>query len=116
MTFLSRFSPVRAYRDLRLFLSHRERHELVFLALAMVVTTVVISGFYYDSRIEKPYKRPEIIWVDSWPESRTDAEIKAKQAVDKVEQDRLRALLKQKQEERQAEFKRLNDKLERWGL
>jgi hypothetical protein len=116
VSYFSRFSPVRAYRDLRLFLSDRQPYELIFLALAIVVTGVVIAGFYVDSRIEKPYERPEIIWVDSWPADRTDAEIKAKQAVDKVEEDRLRALLAQKQAERRAEFKRLNDKLERWGL
>jgi hypothetical protein len=116
VSYFSRFSPIRAYRDLRLFLSDRQPYELIFLALAIIVTGTVITVFYFDSRIEQPYKRPEIIWVDSWPADRSDAQIKAKQAVDKVEEDKLRALIAQKQAERRAEFKRLNDKLERWGL
>lgn len=113
---LARFSPMRAYRDLRLFLSYRQRHELVFLALAIVVTGVVIAGFYVDSRIEKPYKRPEITYFESWPAARTDEQIKAQQAIDQVKKERRLAELKALQEERKAEFKRLNDKLERWGL
>ncbi len=116
MTFLERLSPLRAGRDLRLFLSYRQPYELVFLALAILVTTVVIAAFYVDSKIEKPYQRPEITYFESWPSSRTDEQIKAQQAIDKVKEDKLRAELKARQEERKAEFKRLNDKLERWGL
>ncbi|PCD02366.1 hypothetical protein COC42_13105 [Sphingomonas spermidinifaciens] len=116
MSFLERISPLRAWRDLRLFLSYRQPYELGFLALAIVVTTVVITAFYIDSNIERPYKRPEITYFESWPSDRTDAQIRAKQAVDKVEEDRLRAEFKARQEARKAEFKRLNDKLERWGL
>ena len=116
MTFLERLSPLRAWRDLRLFLSYRQPYELVFLALAILVTTVVIAAFYVDSRIEKPYQRHEITYFESWPSSRTDEQIKAQQAIDKIKEDKLRAELKARQEERKAEFKRLNDKLERWGL
>jgi hypothetical protein len=116
VSYLSRFSPARAYRDLRLFFSYRQPHELIFLLLAMLFTGVLIAGFYYDSKMEKPYERPEIMYFESWPEDRTDAQIKAQQAIDKVKQDKQLALLKQKQEERKAEFKRLNDKLESWGL
>lgn len=116
MSFLERFSPLRAWRDLRLFLSYRQPYELVFLALAVVVTGVVIAGFYVDSKIEKPYKRPEITYFESWPATRTDEEIKAQQAIDQAKKDKLMAEFKARQEERKAEFKRLNDKLERWGL
>lgn len=116
MTFLERLSPLRAWRDLRLFLSYRQPYELIFLALAIIVTTVVIAAFYVDSKIEKPYKPPEITYFESWPASRTDAQIKAQQAIDQAKKEKLMAELKAKQEERKAEFKRLNDKLERWGL
>lgn len=116
VSYLSRFSPLRAWRDLRMFLSYRQPHELLFLVAAILITGIIITGFYFDSRIERPYERPEIMYFESWPESRTDDQIKAQQAIDKIEQDKRMALLKQKQEERKAEFKRLNDKLESWGL
>ncbi len=116
MTFLERLSPLRAWRDLRLFLSYRQPYELIFLALAIIVTAVVIAAFYVDSKIEKPYKPPEITYFESWPADRTDAQIKAQQAIDQAKKEKLMAELKAKQEERKAEFKRLNDKLERWGL
>ena len=45
----SRFSPVRAYRDLRLFLRGRQPYELGFLALAMLVTGFLIYAFSKDS-------------------------------------------------------------------
>ncbi|WP_315762894.1 hypothetical protein [Sphingomonas sp. Y38-1Y] len=116
MSLLARFSPMRAWRDLRLFLSYRQPYELGFLALAIIVTAIVILGFYADSKMERPYKRPEITYFQSWSADRTDEQIKAQQAIDKVKEDRLRAEFKARQEERKAEFKRLNDKLERWGL
>jgi hypothetical protein len=116
VSYLSRFSPVRAWRDLRLFLSYRQRHELVFLILALGITSLLIAGFYVDSKIEKPYQPPEIVYFESWGSDRTDQQIKAQQAIDKVKKDEQIAAFKRKQEERKAEFKRLNDKLERWGL
>jgi hypothetical protein len=116
VSFLSRFSPIRAWRDLRLFLSHRERHELIFLVLAMGVTGVVLAGFYYDSKIERPYKPPEITYFESWPENRSDEAIKAQQVIDQAKKEKRLAEIERRQAERRAEFKRLNDKLERWGL
>lgn len=116
MSFLERFSPLRAWRDLRLFLSYRQPYELGFLALAVGVTGIVIAGFYVDSKIEKPYKRPEITYFESWPATRTDEQIKTQQVIDQAKKDKLMAELKARQEARKAEFKRLNDKLERWGL
>lgn len=115
MNYIRRFSPLRALRDLRVFLSHRQPYELWFLLLSIVITTTLMLVFMKDSRFEKPIKR-EIIYFDSWAMSRTDAEIIAQQQVDKAIRDKQRADYRARVEKRQAEFKKVDDAMERWGL
>lgn len=115
MQFFARMSPLRAVRDLRLFLHQRQKHELIFLFLSVLLTGLLLIGFAKDSKVEKVY-RPEIIYVQQWRLDRTDAEIIAQQAID--------APIKQKQideenrrrAELRASFQRAEDKLKKWGL
>lgn len=115
MSFFARFSPLRAYRDLRTFLSYRSKHELWFGIAAIVFTGSILAAFVHDSRIPVPYKR-EITYFDNWPSNRTDAQIIAKQKIDQVERDKQKAELEERRAARQAEFKKVDDALERWGL
>ena len=115
MTFFARMNPLRALRDLRLFFHQREPYELGFLVLAVVLTGLLIIGFAKDSSIEKVYK-PDIIYVEQYKLTRTDAEIVAQQKIDQAKRDKEQAALRARQEKTQAEFKRLDDKLEKWGL
>lgn len=115
MKFFSRFSPVRAYRDLRLFLSQRQPYELGFLALAMAITGFFIFAFMRDSYAEPEY-RPNIIYVQQWRADRTDAEIIAQQKIDEPIRQKALAEQRKADEERRAGFKRLDDKLKSWGL
>lgn len=115
MPFFSRMSPVRAYKDLRQFLAAREPYELGFLVLAMAITGFFVYAFAHDSYVEPAYKR-DIIYVQQWRLDRTDAQIRAQQAIDapikaaqiKAEQDR--------QERNRAEFRKLDDRLKAYGL
>lgn len=115
MSFLARFSPVRAYRDLRLFLAQREPYELGFLLLAMAVTGFFIFAFLRDSHVEATYK-PNIIYVQQWTADRTEAQILAQQKVDQAQRTRDLADQRRREEENRAAFKRLDDKLKRYGL
>lgn len=115
MNFLTRLSPFRAIRDLRFFLAQRQPYELGFLALSMVVTTAIIAGFVKDSRVEKPYKK-NIVYVEQWPLTRTNAEIVAQQKIDQVERDKEKAEQLRREKELQAEFKKLDDRLKAVGL
>jgi len=115
MAFFTRFSPFRAIRDLRFFLAQRRPYELGFLALAIVVTGLLLVGFMTDSRVEKVYK-PDIVYVQQWRLDRTDAQIRAQQKIDQPIKDKAIAEQKRREAETQAEFKRLDDKLEAWGL
>lgn len=115
MSFFTRFSPVRAIVDLRFFLSQRQPYELGFLALSIVIVALLIAGFVHDSHEERPYKR-EIVYVQQWPLSRTDAEIRAQQKIDGVKEARLRAEEEKRQKAIQAEFKKLDDRLKAYGI
>lgn len=115
MGFFSRFSPVRAYRDLRFFLSLRQPYELGFLVLAMAITGFFVYAFAYDSSIEPVYK-PNIIYVEQWRADRTDAEIIAQQKIDEPIRQKALAEQRKADEERRAAFQRVDKKLEAWGL
>ena len=116
MTFLRFFSPAAAWRDLRLFLATRRRHEMVFMALALAVTVLIIFVFFRDTMgITKPYER-NIIYVEQWPITRTDEQIKAQQKIDQAKKAIQLAELKKRREAKQAEFKKVDDWLTRHGF
>jgi len=115
MNYFARFSPLRGIRDLRLYLAQRRPFELGFLALSVVVTSAVVAGFAHDSHADRVYRK-NIIYVEQWPASRSDAEITAQQKIDQVIAHKKQAELEKLQKERQAEFKRLDDKLKAMGI
>ncbi len=115
MSFFSRMSPLRAYKDLRDFLATRERYELGFLALAMAITGFLVYAFAHDSYVEPVYKR-DIIYVQQWTADRTDAQIRAQQAIDAPIKAKRMAEVQAARDKQQAAFKKADDQLSRWGL
>ena len=115
MQFFSRMSPLRAFRDLRFFLNQRQPYELWFLVLAVTITSVLIWAFAHDSYFEKEYK-PNIIYVEQWPADRTDVQIRAQQKIDYVKKKERLAEEKAAQDQRRAEFKKVDDALTKWGF
>ncbi|MBB4087232.1 hypothetical protein ACLN6N_11120 [Sphingomonas carotinifaciens] len=115
MSFFGRFSPRRAYQDLRLFLSHRQPYELGFLALAVGITGFFVYAFARDDYVPVPYK-PDIVYVEQWSADRTDAEIVAQQKIDYFKKKKMLAEQKAAEEAKRAEFKKVDDALSRWGI
>ncbi len=115
MGFFSRFSPLRAYRDLRFFLASRQPYELWFLIAALMVTGFLVYAFAKDSYAEPEY-RPEIIYVEQWPADRTDAQIVAQQKLDAPIKAKRLAEQKKREDETRAAFKRMDDKMTDMGL
>jgi len=115
MSFFARLSPFRAIRDLRMFLSQRRPYELGFLLLSVAITGVILVGFAKDSHFEKAYK-PDIIYVKQWTLDRTDEQIRKQQIIDQVQIDKDTAERKRQEAALQAQWKRLDDKLNRWGI
>lgn len=116
MSMFSRFSPLRAIRDLRAFLRSRKPSEVVFLALSVAVTWTVVQVFARDTHMERDYQEPDIIYVQNYKANRSDLEIKIKQQADLPEELARKEAIIAKQKKRQEEFKRLDDKLKSWGI
>ncbi|RJF93776.1 hypothetical protein D3876_05660 [Sphingomonas cavernae] len=108
-------SPWRALRDLRGFLAMRQKHELIFGFLSIMITTLLIAGFYVDSRFEKPWKR-DVQYVESWPLDRSLEQIRAQQKIDMEKKKVLQAELEKRRQERMKSFQRLDKKMDDLGL
>lgn len=115
MSFFARMSPVRAINDLRAYLAGRPAYELIFLMGAILVTTFLIYLFARNDYTAPPYE-PDIIYVEQWPANRTDAQIRAAQKIDQNVKEKRLAEEKAAQEKKQAEFKKLDDALSKWGI
>lgn len=115
MSYFGRFSPIRAYRDLRVFLGSREPHELGFLVLAMAITGFLIYAFEKDSTMAPEYRR-DIVYVEQWRADRTDAEIRAQQKIDGPIKAKRVADEEAGIARRRAQFKKVDDAMNRWGL
>jgi hypothetical protein len=108
-------SPIRAIRDLRMFLAQRQKHELIFAFLSIFITVMLIAGFYVDSRFEKPWKR-DVQYFESWTADRSDEEIRARLAKD-LERDKVvKAKLAAEKQKRMESFQRLDKKMDDLGL
>jgi hypothetical protein len=101
-------SPRALWADIRAFTSERRPHHWVALALAIAMPVAIVIVFILDGRTNI-LPGPQLIYVESWPANRTDAQIKAEQKIDQAARDKFK-------KERQAEFKKLDEKLERYGI
>lgn len=113
---LRRFSPLRAFLDLRRFLGTRGKHEVIFLFASLAVCILVLSFFISGSTVTAPYRAPDIIYVQSWPANRTDAEIIAQQKIDLVKERAAKAEKAAEQAEIRARYKRLSDQMNAIGI
>jgi hypothetical protein len=102
MAFPRPSSPANAWRDLRAFLDQQGRYKILFAMFALAMPSLIVLGFYVDSQPDRP--KPQIIYVENWPESRSDAQIKADQKVDQARRDAFKA-------ERRRQFQRLEKQL-----
>lgn len=100
--------PRALWKDLRNFWQNRPRHQWIAATLAIVIPIGILVTFYYDGKTNIA-PGPQLIMVDSWPRSRTDDEIKAKQKIDLRRRE-------EAEERRRQEFQRLDESLNRLGI
>ena len=106
---LPRPSPPRVLaEDLRIFWRTRPRSHWIAALLAGAMTTAIVLAFYVDSQ-SIPDTREQVIFIDSWPANRTDAEIRTKQQADLNERNRAEA-------EHRRQLQRLDQNLNRLGI
>lgn len=81
----------------------RSREQLIGATLAVLVTMIILIEFMVDSKINTA-PPPQVVYAESWPANRTDAEIVAEQKKDQAKRD---AAAKEKQRQ----FKELEKQL-----
>lgn len=101
-------SPRALWADLRLFWSGRSRTQWVAALLAILIPIGILGAFYLDAKTNiAPGAR--LIMVESWPVTRTDAEIRERQQRD-------RAAREARELARQREFQQADNALRRLGI
>jgi hypothetical protein len=101
-------TPRALIEDLRTFWRGRPPGHWIAALLAATMTAGIVIAFLIDSR-SMGETRETVIFVDSWPASRTDAEIRAKQQADLAERSRAEA-------EHRRQLQRLDQNLNRLGI
>jgi hypothetical protein len=94
--------PRAALSDLKSFLRQRSREQVIAAALAVLITIIIVIIFFVDSQINTA-PPPQIVYVENYPASRTDEQIKADQK--KASEDRRKA-----EEAKRKEFQKLEKK------
>ena len=101
-------APRALWADIRAFTAQRSRYQWVGLAGAILMPLLIVAGFLHDSS-HGVQPGPQIIYAESWPANRTDAQIKAEQKSDQAKRE---AAMK----ERQRQFRKLDKDLQRLGI
>ena len=100
--------PRALWADIKAFAGQRSPHHLVAAALAVAMPVALVVLFLVDGRTNIA-PGPQLIYVESWSADRTDAEIVADQKKRQAEKEKA-------QKARQAEFQKLDDRLEKLGI
>ena len=94
--------PRTVWADFKALLRQQERHKILIAAISLLMPMIIVWGFYLDSRTDPP--KAQIIYVQSWPSSRTDAEIERQNIADqKIRDAAIRA--------KQRDYQKVADKL-----
>jgi hypothetical protein len=100
--------PKALLADLKGMFAVNRRHKLLFGAMAIGMTSLIITGFILESR-NGILPGASTIYAADWSENRTDAEIIVQQKIDQKELDAAKA-------EKRRQFQKVDDAMTRWGL
>ena len=92
----------------RLWRGSTNRYKLVFGAVAIGMTSLIVTGFILEAPAATS-KGPQVIYATDWPATRTDDEIRKQQWADAAEK-------RKADEARRREWKKIDDALTRHGL
>lgn len=100
--------PRALWKDLNAFWRDRPRHQWVAASLAVLIPIGIVVAFYFDGQTNIA-PREQVIFVDSWPTSRSDQEIQTKQKADLARREAAEA-------RRRREFQKIDQSLNRLGI
>ena len=93
----------------RVWRGSTSRYKLVFGAIAIGMTSLIITGFVVESRSGVEPEGPRVVYASDWPATRTDEEIRKQQWADAAEK-------RKADEARRRQWKKIDDALTRHGL
>ena len=96
-------SPRAALADLRAFLGRRSREQAIGGALAVVITLAIVVVFFLDASVNTA-PPAQIIFVESYAPTRTDAEIIADQKERQAAKDAARKARQEEYQKLQKQF------------
>lgn len=96
-------------RDMRIFVQGDRRHKLVFAALAVGVTSLLMTLMIIESWWGVQPEGQQIVYASDFQANRTDAQIIAQNKADQAELDKAKA-------ERRRQFQKLDDSLTKMGF
>ncbi len=96
-------SPSAVWSDIKSFVRQRSRYQAMGALFAVAMPVVILVLFYYDTKTNI-MPGEQIVYVENWPSTRTDEEIKAQQKIDQERRDKALA-------ERQRQFKEVERRL-----
>ena len=91
--------PRAAFRDLGAFMRQRSREQVIGAMLAVLSTVIIVILFLVDPKVNTQPSET-IIYADSWPANRTDAQIEADQKKDQAAREEAK-------KEKQRQFQKL---------
>lgn len=78
MSFIKDVSIVGGFKDFGLFLRQSSKERIIPAILAIMIPGIIIAVFIIDSKINTaPPDEQEVLYIESWPLSRSDEEILA---------------------------------------
>lgn len=101
-------SPRVLWADMRAFWRQRPRHQWVAALLAVTIPVGIIVVFYLDTQTNI-MPGEQLIYVESWPATRSDDEIRVKQKADLERREQF-------ERDRREQFQRLDQNLNRLGI
>lgn len=104
--FFRQISPKRAVKDFATEWNAPNPHRWRFLALAMAMTTSIFLFLIPDSA-RVPPERPEVIYISTFDEARTQAQIIASNCANQQLKDELEARIAEREEYRREMFRAL---------
>lgn len=96
-------SPRAAFKDLKALISQRGSEQIWGLAMALLVTAIILVIFTVDPKVNTAPPQ-QVVYVENYGPDRTDAQIKADQQKDSAKR-------KAQKDEKKRQFKELQDKL-----
>lgn len=102
---------ISVWADIKAFFSQKQDHRWWVLLASIAMPSLILAGFLTNSGQRKTYIPPDVIYFKNWNAGRTEAEIKAQQAIDAPIEAAERKALADAEAERLAALRRLADSM-----